>query len=386
MPFRCWECGAVTDPPRATCEACGGFVRYVESNAEALRTAATVDPAVALPSYERRVAMGEGETPLVSLNRTDLSAAVYGKLESLNPTCSFKDRGSALLVLAVADPSTSWEGVVVASTGNTAPSVAAYAARAGIPCAVLVPEGTSAAKLSQVAAHGADVYTVAGTFSDCFRVARRASDDRLCNATAVYSANPFVASANRTVAFEIVVQLGRAPEWVSVPVGAGPLLGGTHQGFVELAAAGVVDRVPRMLCVQARGCHPIVEAYEANEPVEAWERQVTTSVGAIADPLVGYPKDGERTRQSVIASDGAAVALSDDRVHEWTDRLATREGVYAEPASAASVAAVEAASVAADDTVVALVTGHGLKEPGETAPETTPVSDAAALRAAVLDI
>jgi threonine synthase len=149
------------------------------------------------------------------------------------------------------------------------------------------------------------------------------------------------------------------------------LLGGTHQGFVELAAAGVVESVPKMLCVQARGCHPIAEAFAADRPVAAWERPITTDVGAIADPLVDYPKDGERTRQSVLESGGTAVALADDHVRAWVDRLATREGVYAEPASAASVAAVEAAPADAGETVVALVTGHGLKEPGDSAPSTS---------------
>jgi threonine synthase len=383
MPVRCWACGADADRPRATCAACGGFLRYVEDDPAALAAAVAGEPWAALPDYDP-VRMGEGDTPLVPLDRRGGDAAVHGKLESLNPTCSFKDRGSALLVSAVADPGTTWEAVVVASTGNTAPSVAAYAARAGLPCAVVVPAGTPPSKLSQVAAHGADVYAVEGSFSDCFRLAREASDDRVLNATAVYSANPFVASANRTVAFELAAELGGAPDWVSVPVGAGPLLGGTYQGFVELAAAGLVDAAPRMLCVQARGCHPVVAAWEAERPVEAWTEPITTDVGAIADPLVGYAADGERTRQAVVESGGVAVALPDDRIHACGGRLADREGVYAEPASAAAVAGVEAAPVASGDTVVALVTGHGLKEAGEAVPDVATVADAATLRAALL--
>ena len=383
MPFRCLDCDAVNAEPRPTCAACGGFVRYVEADEGALRRAVTGDATAALPAFERAVSMGEGETPLVPLEGLDVGPTVYGKLESLNPTCSFKDRGSALLVSAVADPTTSWEAIAVASTGNTAPSVAAYAARADVPCAVVVPSGTSFSKLAQVAAHGVDIYTVEGTFSDCFRTVQAASDERLLNGTAVYSANPFVASANRSVAFEIVAQLGRAPDWVTVPVGAGPLLGGTHFGFDELFAAGIVEKLPRMLCVQAKGCHPIVDAFETSEPVEAWTAPITTSVGAIADPLEGYAADGEATRQAVLDSDGSAVALVDDHIHAWTERLAREEGVYAEPASAASVAAVEAAPV--DGDVVALITGHGLKEPTEREPETLAIDDSPErLRAEVL--
>lgn len=359
---------------RAVCESCGGFVRYEETDDDRLSAAVERNPKAALPSFERTVSMGEGRTPLVRVEGID-DATVYGKLESLNPTCSFKDRGSSLLVSAVADPETSWEALVVASTGNTAPSVAAYAARAGIPCVVLVPEGTSLSKLSQVSAHHIDIYTVDGTFSDCFRFAQRASDERVLNGTAVYSANPFVVSANRTVAFEIVARLGEAPDWVSVPVGAGPLLGGTHLGFTELYDHGIVDSRPKMLCVQAEGCHPIVRAFERDEPVRPWTEPITTDVGAIADPLDGYTVDGEETRRSVVESGGDAVALDDDLIFEWTDRLAATEGIYAEPASAASVAAIDADVFDDGDTVVSLITGHGLKESSDEAPETTPIGD-----------
>jgi len=385
MPFRCAACRRINRYPQAICLSCGRFVRYEETDETALRRAIDIDPSAALPTYDRRVTMGEGETPMVLLEHTEFEATVHAKLESLNPTCSFKDRGSALLVSAVADPGTSWEGIVVASTGNTAPSVAAYAARAGIPCAVLVPEGTALSKLSQVAAHGVDVYTIDGTFSDCFRITQEASDERLLNATAVYSANPFVASANRTVAFEIIAQSKRVPDWVTVPVGAGPLLGGVHQGFVELADAGLIEDTPRMLCVQADGCHPIVKAFETGKPVESWDSPITTVLDAIADPLHGYAKDGEATRQAVIDSDGNAIALPDRFVHDWRGRLADSEGIYVEPASATSVAAVERGPIGADDTVVALLTGHGLKESGEEPPTKALGDSAETLRAAVLD-
>lgn len=373
MPFRCNTCGRRITNVRAVCESCGGFIRYEEADSTHLCTAIDRDPKAALPAFETTVSMGEGQTPLVRIDRLD-DVTVFGKLESLNPTCSFKDRGSSLLVSAVADPDTSWEGLVVASTGNTAPSVAAYAARADIPCVVLVPEGTSLSKLSQVSAHHIDIYTVDGTFSDCFRFSQRASDERVLNGTAVYSANPFVVSANRTVAFEIVATLGEAPDWVSVPVGAGPLLGGTHLGFTELYEHGIIESRPKMLCVQAEGCHPIVRAFERDEPVRPWTEPITTEVGAIADPLDGYTVDGEETRRSVVESGGDAVALSDERIFEWTDRLAATEGIYAEPASAASVAAIDADDFDGD-TVVSLITGHGLKEPSEEAPATAPIGD-----------
>lgn len=385
MPFRCQACVTMVTSLQAICESCGGFVRYEESDEQRLVDAVSGDPSAALPTFGADLYMGEGETPLVELDRLDLAPTVYGKLDSLNPTCSFKDRGSALLVSAVTDPETTWKGIVVASTGNTAPSVAAYAARSGTPCAVLVPTGTSLSKLAQVAAHGVPIYTVDGTFSDCFQFAQRVSSDRILNATAVYSANPFVASANRTVAFELVAELGAAPDWVTVPVGAGPLLGGTHAGFAELYEAGIIETLPRMLCVQVDGCHPIVRAIDRDESVRPWSGEIKTEVGAIADPLRGYVADGEETRRAVVESDGTGVALDDDTINEWTHRLAAQEGVYAEPASAASVAAVTADAVNPDDTVVALVTGHGLKEPEGDDIDTASVGDdSEALRTTLL--
>lgn len=382
MPFSCAHCGEEA-AARPRCGACGGFVHYRERDPDRLREAVHGDFAAALPPYEPFPRLGQGDTPTVEIDGFDVT--VVGKLESLNPTCSFKDRGSALATATVADEATDLEGVVVASTGNTATSVAAYAARLDVPCAVLVPDGVSTSKLGQAAAHGADLFAVDGSFSDCFRLADAASGDRLLNGTAVYSANPFVASANRTVAFELVDQLG-VPDWVTVPVGAGPLLGGTYRGFLDLYEAGLTDSVPGMVCVQARGCHPIVRAFRRDETVTAWTDPVETSVGAIADPLVGYAADGEHTREAVVDSDGTAVALADERFHEWADRLAERHGIYAEPASAGAVAAVEAVpEIEPDDTVAALVTGHGLKEGSETAPTMTRVDeDATAVREALL--
>lgn len=373
MSFFCLSCGRPVGPlaTRPTCVECGGYLRFAEEDARNLTTALDGDLSAALPETDSPVQMGEGDTPLIPIDTAEAGPAVVGKLESMNPTCSFKDRGSSLILSSVLDARTEWEGVVVASTGNTATSVAAYAARAGVPCAVLVPDGTSLAKIGQAAAHGAEIFTVDGSFSDCFRLAQRVRSDRIVNATAVYSANPFVAAANRTVAFELVRRLGEAPDWVTVPVGAGPLLGGCHFGFRDLAAAGLIDSVPKMVCVQSRGCHPIVEAFEREEPVEPWTDPITTSVGAIADPLVGYPGDGELTRRAVVESDGEAVALTDDHVHDWTDRLADDAGVYVEPASAAAVGAVEEIPrMDSDETVAALLTGHGLKEPSESTPPT----------------
>lgn len=385
MVFRCYSCQSEPNKIHAICDQCGGFIQYIEDDTANLHAAVDGDPTAALPEFDANLSMGEGETPFVALEHIDVHPTVYGKLESLNPTCSFKDRGSTLAVSAVSDNNTSWKALIVASTGNTAPSVAAYAARAAIPCAVLMPDGTSLSKLAQVDAHNIDIYTVDGTFSDCFQLAQQVSNEQVLNGTAVYSANPFVASANRTVAFEIVNQLGEAPDWVSIPVGAGPLLGGTHLGFTELYEASIIDTQPRMLCVQARGCHPVVRAIKQDEAVKPWTESITTNIGAIADPLNGYSADGEQTHRAVIESNGDGIALDDKMIHTWVDHLAATEGIYAEPASAASIAAVTSDVIDPDDTVVGLVTGHGLKEPSEREPTSVPFEgDPADLRTLLL--
>lgn len=384
--FYCPSCDERHEPI-PTCPDCETFLRY-SAETDAVQRAIEGDFWAALPKHIRTISMGEANTPLVRLERTseELGIDIYGKLESLNPTCSFKDRGSALSVSSVVDPGTDYEAVVVASTGNTATSVAAYAAHAGVPCAVLVPAATSTAKLSQAAAHGVRMFTVEGDFSECFSRAQTIADDHILNATAVYSANPYIACADRTVAFELLSDLSDIPDWVSVPVGAGPLLGGTYDGFTELADVGIADKTPSMLCVQARGCHPVVRGFDKGRAVSAWNEPITTSVGAIADPLRGYAADGERTRQTVVESDGDAIALEDDLVYEWTDRLAEWEGIYAEPASAASVAALaESEAVDTSESAVALVTGHGLKEDNLREPEFESKGTVETVRTALLN-
>lgn len=383
MPFSCPRCESETQPGRSVCPDCASFISYRSDDRETLATAVTGDGTDALPDYGTNVSMGEGDTPLASLSQP---VNVVAKLESLNPTCSFKDRGSALTVGAVLYSETPYEAVVVASTGNTATSVAAYAARADVPCAVLVPEGTGTAKLSQAAAHDAHVFSVEGTFSDCFELARTvAEDDRIVNATAVYSANSFLVAANRSVAFELVQQCSDVPDWISVPVGAGPLLGGTYAGFQELERAGVIETTPRMLCVQSRGCHPVVRAIERGEQVQSWDGPINTRVGAIADPLRGYAADGERTRQAVLESDGTGIALDDETVFDWQSQLASEAGIYAEPASAASVAGIaECDAVDENDLAVALVTGHGLKEPVESTVTAEPAASPETIRSVLL--
>jgi threonine synthase len=306
-----------------------------------------------LPSRGEPVTLGEGGTPL--LPAAHLGPRVWLKNETVNPTGSFKDRPvSVATTMAVEEGR---EGLLCASTGNTAVSVAAYGARAGMPVACLVPRTAPRAKLAQIQAAGALLIAVDGVYSDTHALAADAA--RRCgwaNLTSTY-VNPHMLEGDKTVGFELYEQLGRVPDWVIVPVGAGPLLAGVHMAFRELG-----ERVPRLVAAQASACAPIVRAFErGDEEVLAWEEPVATAASSIADSLVGYAQDGTRTLRLVRESGGVAIASGEEAIAAATRRLAREEGLLVEPGAAAAVAAWE--RLDADGDVVLLLTGHGLKDP-----------------------
>ncbi len=314
------------------------------------------------------VTLGEGDTPLLCARRLEDSGELLLKNETVNPTASFKDRPVAVATTMARE--LGLEGVVCASTGNTAVAVAAYAAQGGLPAVCLVPQGTPAAKLAQVEAAGARVVRVRGNYSDAHFLARAAAEQYgWANLTSTY-VNPYMLEGDKTVAYELYEQLdGRVPDRVIVPVGAGPLLAAIHKGFEELRRAGLVKgEGPEMVAVQAAGCLPIVRAFEqAEEEVRPWQEPVDTKASSIADPLRGYPEDGTRTLSVVQRSGGVAVAVTDAEIHASMVDLARSEGLFVEPGAAAAVAAYR--SLAARELLqrgersVLVLTGHGLKDP-----------------------
>lgn len=314
------------------------------------------------------VTLGEGDTPLLHARRLEDSGELLLKNETVNATASFKDRPVAVATTMARE--LGLEGVVCASTGNTAVAVAAYAAQGGLPAVCLVPQGTPAAKLAQVEAAGARVVRVRGNYSDAHFMAREAAEQYgWANLTSTY-VNPYMLEGDKTVAYELYEQLdGQVPDRVFVPVGAGPLLAAVHKGFEELRRVGLVrGKGPKMVAVQAAGCAPIVRAFErAEEEVRAWEEPVDTKASSIADPLRGYPDDGTRTLSVVRRSGGAAVAVTDAEIHDSMVDLARSEGLFVEPGAAAAVAAYR--SLAARELLqrgeknVLILTGHGLKDP-----------------------
>lgn len=315
---------------------------------------------------EEPVTLGEGNTPLLpaeGLRRLLPSGrhppALFLKLEGCNPTGSFKDRGMALAVTRARARGA--RALVCASTGNTAAAAAAYAARAGLRCLLVLPggDGVAAGKLAQAAACGARVLRLRGNFDRALELVREAVAARP-ELVWVNSVNPDRLHGQQTAAFEVVEQLAAAgagePAAVFLPVGNGGNVTAYAMGFVAWQAAGRLRRVPRLYGVQAEGAAPLVRGEPVAEPA--------TFASAIR---IGRPAYGAQAMAAVRASGGRILAVADEEIAAAQRLLAQVEGVFAEPASAASVAGLLRAAreglLAAEGPVVCVLTGHGLKDP-----------------------
>jgi threonine synthase len=297
----------------------------------------------------------EGDTPLVSAPRLseELGVEVHLKVEGANPTGSFKDRGMTMAISKAVEGGS--KAVICASTGNTSASAAAYAARAGIVAAVLIPEGHIAlGKLAQALIHGATVVQIRGNFDEALDIVRHLGEHAAV--TVVNSVNPHRIQGQKTVAFEIVDVLGDAPDVHCIPVGNAGNITATWLGYVECDPGRGATRRPRMLGWQAAGAAPLV----SGEPVPHPE----TIASAIR---IGNPASWQQALHARDASGGHIGAVTDQQILAAYRLLAATEGVFVEPASAASVAglrvAVESGLVERGERVVCTVTGHGLKDP-----------------------
>ena len=301
------------------------------------------------------VTLGEGGTPLIpaaSLSAMT-GAKVFVKFEGMNPTGSFKDRGMTVALSRAVEHGA--QAVICASTGNTSASAAAYAAHAGITAAVLVPEGKIAmGKLSQAVIHGGRLIQVRGNFDDCLEIARELAEGYPVHL--VNSVNPDRIDGQKTAAYEIVSQLGDAPDFHFIPVGNAGNYTAYTRGYREEAERGVSTRVPRMFGFQAEGSAPLVRGEVVRNP--------ETIASAIR---IGNPASWELALEARDATDGWFGAIDDERILIAQKLLADTVGVFVEPASAISVAGLldraEAGVVPAGATVVLTVTGHGLKDP-----------------------
>lgn len=320
------------------------------------------------------VSLCEGDTPLVKLvnlpGDIGKSVEIYVKYEGLNPTASFKDRGMTMAVSKAAEKGA--RAIVCASTGNTSAAAAAYAARAGMTAFVLIPEGKiPMGKLAQAIAHGAIVLQIRGNFDDGMKLVREVAGE--APVEIVNSINPFRLQGQKTAAFEIVEALGRAPDYHCIPVGNAGNISGYWIGFSEAAgcntkscllcggecpylASPMCDSRPMMVGYQAAGAAPFLRG----EPVPDPETLATAI-------RIGHPQSWELAQAAVSESGGWFDEVSDDELIDMQSRLAMREGVFCEPASAVSLCGavrdILSGRIPEGSVVTCTLTGHGLKDP-----------------------
>jgi threonine synthase len=302
------------------------------------------------------LSLGEGNTPLIRARHLGarLSCeALYFKYEGMNPTGSFKDRGMVVAIAKALERGAA--AAICASTGNTAASAAAYAAAAGIQCCVVLPAGNVApGKLAQALMYGATVVPIAGTFDRALELVREAAE--ATGAELVNSVNPYRLEGQKTAAFEICDALGGAPDIVAMPVGNAGNITAYWQGFRQFREAGRVSGVPQMWGFQASGAAPLVIGHAVENP-----ETIATAI------RIGRPARGDEALAAVANSAGRIEAVTDEEILEAYRLIAAREGIMCEPASAAPLAGLMKVSRAGTDlsgkTIVAILTGHGLKDP-----------------------
>ncbi len=297
------------------------------------------------------VTLYEGATPLYPAPYLSevTGAQVYLKFEGANPTGSFKDRGMTMAITKAKEAGS--KAVVCASTGNTSASAAAYAARAGMSCIVLIPAGYIAlGKLAQALIYGAKVLQIKGNFDEALEIVRKLGESG--SITVVNSINPYRIEGQKTGAFEIVDQLGEAPDYHFIPVGNAGNITAYWRGYRQYLEAGRSARLPRMMGFQAAGSAPIVEGHIVEHP-----ETIATAI------RIGNPASWEGALDAAKGSGGTIGSVTDAQILDAYTKVARYESVFCEPASAASVAGLLVSEVEPGSKVVCVLTGHGLKDP-----------------------
>lgn len=376
-------CEACAKPsPAATsthCASCGALMtfRYTATATDLPRGVGFMwDYRAFLPVADgtHMVSLGEGGTPLLRA-RNDWGCDVHWKNEAQNPTGSQKDR--ALSIALTEARALDAKRVVIASTGSAGLSCAAYSARAGIPCLILVPQGLPRERVAPMHAYGAVVAEVAGSFEAIEKIIARLSGDWY-QASTIRSVNPAQAESGKTVAFEIVAALGHAPHWVIVPVGGGGTLYGIWRGFRCLVELGHINQMPRMVSVQVDAFDTVQRAVATGVTGKQFDLIAadSTAVTAAINLKHRIPPDLSSVLQALRDSDGLAVSVSERETLDWQSRLGSEEGIFCEPSSAVVAAAtarlIERATIRRSDCVVAVITGSGMRDMGALVRESLP--------------
>ncbi len=317
------------------------------------------------------ISIGEGSTPLVSAQNLaqyfNINELMI-KNESANPSGTFKDRCSSVSISKAKELGA--EAVILGSAGNAGASAAAYAACAGIPCYVLVPEKTPLERVAQTLMYGSRLILVDGTVNDCIDLVKEIQQEYgWHNVTTASVYNPYQAEGVKTIAYEIAEAMNwEVPDWIIAPVGGGGIVNGIWKGYNNLLKLGLISKLPKIAAAQASGCAPLVNAYLNNYSplhIQKWNCAPDTIAAAIADP---FPEDGMFALRAIYDSKGYAVAVTDEDILKAQKLTSEKQGIFAEPASSTTIAAL---SIMKDkeiikqyDKVVAIITGTGLKDPG----------------------
>ena len=365
ITLTCSDCPAHYDADMTTlhCAACGNTldVSYAEpDNRHAGSPRGDSGMPTPLHNTRNAISLGEGGSPTVALdNIGEMLGArrLYAKLESMNPTGSFKDRGTAVMMSMAKELGVLQ--VVEDSSGNAGASVSAYAARAGIGAHIFAPASAPAAKLGQIAVYGATTHLIEGDRQAVTDAAVEFAESRGI-VYASHNLSPYFTEGTKTFAYEVAEQLdGDLPRHIVIPVGNGSLLIGAHRGFAELLKAGRISSLPSLHAVQARAVMPLVSAFNGNPAPTA--RSTVAGGIAVANP--------PRLRQSLRAlrdTGGSAVAVDEAAILRWQREIARREGVFIEPTSAAAFAGVEAfiagGVIKPAESILIAATGFGLKD------------------------
>jgi len=379
MKLKCISCSREyqIDEMIYYCKSCNDLLEVVYDKLELEKKANSSDwrklplsvwryhPFLPFKDGSTRVTINEGGTGLHRCERLGAFLGlktIYIKNEGENPTGSFKDRGMTVGVSKALELGVS--SVICASTGNTSASLAAYAARAGLKRIVLIPSGKVAyGKLAQAMMCGAQVVQVKGNFDEALEMvmdlAERFKDVYLLN-----SVNPFRLEGQKTLAFEVCEQLGHVPDWIVVPVGNAGNISAIWKGLQEFKSLGYINKLPRMVGVQAAGAAPIAEAFEKGSSEITFVDKPETIATAIR---IGFPQSWKKALKAIRESNGLATKVTDEEILSAQGSMAKLEGIFVEPASATPVASVRNlvrnGTINKDDEVVCVATGHGLKDP-----------------------
>ena len=358
----CTECSHPHESDMLTlhCARCGSplDVEYQDADRHSIQWHGIKMP-VPVHSDSPAATMGEGHTPIVPLPRVSEalgSPNVFGKLELLNPTASFKDRGAATMISVAVEQGV--REVVEDSSGNAGAAVAAYAARVGIKAHIFAPANAPKAKMDQIQVYGAETYLVPGPREASTEAAMQHQREH-GTVYASHNLSPYFLEGAKTFAYEVAAQMSPAPDHIVIPVGNGSLLIGAWKGYRELLSAGVVSGMPRLHAIQAEAVKPIAAQFAG----EQWTAGGSTVAGGIS---VGAPPRKSQVLRAIADTNGSAVAVSDESILRWQMFLASSEGIFAEPTSAAALSGLEAligsGTIGPEETVLVAITGFGLKD------------------------